>query len=146
VAAAEEAARGLEGAAEEGEAAVGIVGEGPGGGGLAELLDEREHELQPAEEVEGLLALRAAELLEGARGPYGGEQLVQQVHVGELPPRRLRLERLRQLLVRRRPRPEERRQHGDRERKPALEMAMDDRIGGGRREFFWRSELNFRST
>jgi hypothetical protein len=25
-------------------------------------------------------------------------------------------------------------------------MAMGDRIGGGRREFFWRSELNFRST
>ena len=91
VAAVEEASRGEEGAAEEGEAAVGVVGEGPGGGGsLAELLDEREHELEPAEEVEALLALRAAELLEGARRAHGGEELVQQVPLGELPPRRLR--------------------------------------------------------
>jgi hypothetical protein len=154
VAATEEAARGLECTAEEGEAAVGVVGEGAGGGGLAELLDERDHELEPAEEVEALLALRAAEFLEGARGPYGGEQLVQQVLVGELPPRRLRLGRLRRLLLRRRPRPEERRQHwcergGEGEQSLAgQEMAMD-RDGDRRRGkmgLFWRAELNSRST
>jgi len=62
VAAAEEAASGLECATKEGEAAVGVIGEGRRG--LADLLDEREHELEPTEEAEALLALRATELLE----------------------------------------------------------------------------------
>ena len=46
----------------EGEAAVGVITEGRCD--LADLLDEREHELEPALEAEGLLALRAAELPE----------------------------------------------------------------------------------
>ena len=55
VAAAEEAASGVECAAEEGEAAVGVIGEGRAD--LVDLLDEWEHELEPALEAEGLLAL-----------------------------------------------------------------------------------------
>lgn len=87
VAAAEEAASGVERAAEEGEAAVGVIGEGRAD--LADLLDEREHELEPALEAEGLLALGAAELLERPRGGDGGEELLHQGLVRQLPPRRL---------------------------------------------------------
>lgn len=76
----------MEGAGEEGKAAVGVVGEGRGG--LAELLDEGEHELEPAQEVEALLALRPPELLERPRRVHGGQELLHQVPVGQVPPRR----------------------------------------------------------
>lgn len=88
VAAAEEAASGVECAAEESEAAVGVIGEGRPD--LADLLDEREHELEPAQEAEALLALRAAELLERPRGGDGGEELLHQGLVRQLPSRWLR--------------------------------------------------------
>ena len=86
VARSEQASRGGERAAEQGEAAVGVVGEP--GRGFAELLQEREDELQPAEEVGTLLALRAPELGEGARRVHGHQELLHQVLVVHLPPHR----------------------------------------------------------
>lgn len=113
VAAAEEASSGVECTAEEGEAAVGVIGEGRPD--FADLLDEREHELEPALEAEGLLALRAAELLERPRAGDGGEEVLHQGLVRQLPPRwlgRVRLWlRLRVAPGRRLPRKDGPRQH-----------------------------------
>lgn len=75
----EEAARGGEGASEQGEAVVGVLGERRRR--VAELLEEREDELQPAEEVGALLALRAAELDEGPRRVDGDEEILDEVLV-----------------------------------------------------------------
>jgi hypothetical protein len=61
---AEESPRGGERAAEQGEPAVRVVGES--GCSVMELLEEREDEVQPTQEVGALHALRPAELGEGA--------------------------------------------------------------------------------
>jgi hypothetical protein len=86
VAGAEEPARDGERAAEQGEPAVGIVGEARRG--VAELLQEWEDELQPAQEAGALLPLRAAELGEGSRRVDSDEELLDEVLVVHLPLRR----------------------------------------------------------
>lgn len=63
---------GLEGTTEECKEAVGVVGEGQWRGHLAELLNERKHGLELAEEVEALVVLRPSKLLECTCGALDG--------------------------------------------------------------------------